>query len=328
MKKLQIYLLVVLATLFAGCETEGEFRDMSYYNPEVTFNPIELNQQYRVTYNGSESPYISKSEKTFKLEVFKKDDATNTPVLTENECPSDKGITLIQPIEKELAVYTAETYISYTPTFSDITGYNVLFKTYAITPNAANYIPVSELPGDMTIVSEADPETVLFTMPLTAESNGAKPYIMKLSDTEFLTVPESDEPDPESGYCKVRFLYTQDAFPDYPELTLVVYLATTNYNKFSDPIATITLKAGEISEYVTVDNNFFGTGKVGGVFDLIDPNNADNYIVNNEKHGKTSFQFEKCVDNKFMVFRFTDSSHTGGNNVKTKPIDALCTPWK
>ena len=83
MKNLQICLLVLLAALFAGCETEGKFRDTSYYNPQVTFNPTWLQGDYRITYNGSESPYVSKSEKTFKLEIFRKDDATDTPVLAE-----------------------------------------------------------------------------------------------------------------------------------------------------------------------------------------------------------------------------------------------------
>ena len=106
MKNLQICLLVLLAALFAGCETEGKFRDTSYYNPQVTFNPTWLQGDYRITYNGSESPYVSKSEKTFKLEIFRKDDATDTPVLAENECPSDKAITLFRPVGSELAVYT------------------------------------------------------------------------------------------------------------------------------------------------------------------------------------------------------------------------------
>lgn len=77
MKNLQICLLVLLAALFAGCETEGKFRDTSYYNPQVTFNPTWLQGDYRITYNGSESPYVSKSE---RLLSWKFSERTTRPI--------------------------------------------------------------------------------------------------------------------------------------------------------------------------------------------------------------------------------------------------------
>lgn len=326
MKKLQICLLVLLSALFAGCDTEGEFRDMSYYNPEVTFNPIELQNNYRITYNGSESPYISKSEKTFKLEVFKKDDTGNTPVLTENECPSDKAITLIQPIEKELAVYNTEKYISFTPSFSDISGCNVLFKTYPMTANGTNYIPVSELPGNMTIVSEADPETVLFTMPLTAESNEAKPYIMKLSDTEFLEVPTTEEADPAEGHFKFRIFFTADALPNYDELTFELYLANKT-GKESVFYKTILLTPGQVSDYMEVDGNYYGDERIMIFFNIKDKNGNTvatftegkvKLVLRISNYGKTY---------KFMTWRITNSTPNNPSNAMGTRINDFDVEW-
>lgn len=253
MKTLQIYLLVLLSALFAGCDTEGEFLDKSYYNPQVTFNPIELQGNYRITYNGSESPYVSKSEKTFKLEVFKKDDATNTPVLTENECPSDKVITLIQPIEKELAVYSESAYKLFTPLIlfsSEASQYSILFNEYELANNVTSYLPTIEIPGRLSIIKNDDPETVLFSQELTMES-ASNFNLMQLSETEFMSVPEDIEPVPtEAAHCKVRFFYT-DIF-DANEISINVYkieTASWDFASVPEPTATITVKKGELSTY-------------------------------------------------------------------------------
>lgn len=326
MKK-YIFFFSFLITFLVGCETDGDEEDYSYVELKTDFKPQELANKYQVLFNGKDDKLIPKSEVMGKLEVLLKED--NTTVLVEDNITiTNDVLTFIQPLGKELAIYSEDKYVTFNPTVifsTDASQYSIRFKENEMTLAKDNYIAIDDLPGDITIVDKNTPQSPLFTQTLT-KGSGNKLNIMQLSKTDFLGIEENNEPEPATGFCKVRFLYTQDAFPNYPELTLVVYLATTNYNKISDPIATITLKAGKLSEYVTVDNNFFGKGKVGGVFDLVDPNNADNYIVNNEKHTKTSFQFERCVNYKFMTFRFTDSSHTGGNNVKTAYIDALCTP--
>ena len=167
-------------------------------------------------------------------------------MLTVADCPSDKPVTLVQPIEAELALYTAEKYIAFTPSFSDLSGCNLLFKTYEMTPNTTNYIPVSELPGDMTVVSETDPETPILTEPLTIESNGKSVYFVKLSNTDFLKVQETEESDPESKrYTKMRFFYTADAFPGVETMTMILY-STSDWNLFDQQVS-FDLKVGEIS---------------------------------------------------------------------------------
>lgn len=327
MKKLQICLLVLFSALFVGCDTEGELLDTSFYNPKVTFNPIHLNQKYRVTYNGSESPYVSRSEKTFKLEVFKKDDATNTPVLTENECPSDIALTLFSPVGSELAVYTGneDKYTTFTPTIifsGNKDDYTATFNNGEIVEGKANYIAKDNLTGTFRIVRKAD-NTILHEEEITIEAEGKLQY-MQISDTEFLEISEGDEPDPESRqYTKIRFLYTADAFPGHDKLQLVVYLMDLDAAQFTDPIATIELEAGKISEYIQINNDEFGQGVVNGVYDLIDEDG--NMIVDNTQHFNTVIPIWTS-DNKFMTFRFTDPSHQGGDNVSCSPI--LYTPWE
>lgn len=327
MKNLQICLLVLLAALFAGCETEGKFRDTSYYNPQVTFNPTWLQGDYRITYNGSESPYVSKSEKTFELEIFRKDDATDTPVLAENECPSDKAITLFRPVGSELAVYTGneDKYTTFTPTIifsGNKDDYTATFNNGEIEEGETNYIAKDNLTGTFRIVRKAD-NTILYEEEITLEADGTLQF-MQLSDTEFLEIPESDEPDPESRqYTKIRFFYTADAFPEHDKLRLVVYLMDLDAAQFTEAIATIELEAGKISEYIQIDNDAFGQGSVNGVYDLIDENG--NMIVDNTQHFNTSIQIGTS-DNKFMTFRFVDPSHQGGDNVGCSRI--LYTPWE
>lgn len=326
--KYYIFFFSFLMMFLTGCDTEGEITDNGFITLETRFLPQEMAQKYQVFFNGDKDIYIPRDKATGKLEVFSKVD--NTLALVEDDITiTNEGLTFVQPLGKEIALYDKDKYRTFTPTViysDDASQYSVLFKENEMTLAKDNYVAIDELPGDMTIISKNAPQLPLFTQTLTKESE-SKLNVMQLSATEFLRIEENDEPEPATGFCKVRFLYTQDAFPDYPELTLVVYVTNKTYSKISDPVATITLKAGKLSEYVTIDNNFFGQGKVGGLFDLVDPNNADNYIVNNEKHTKTSFQFDKCVKYKFMTFRFTDSSHTGGNKVKAKHIEALCTPW-
>lgn len=326
----RIYLLLSLCfALFslAGCDTDLENIDTGFYSVQPTFNPYELTNNYRVTYNDSESSYISRSEKSFKLEVFRRDDATNTPVLTVDDCPSDKPVTLVHPVEQELAVYTGneDKYTTFMPTIifiGDKNDYTVTFNGGEIEVGIVNYIAKDNLTGTLKIVRKADSST-LYEEEITLEAGG-KLQFMQLSDTAFMEIPKSDEPDPESKqYEKLRFFYTADAFPGHDKLRLVVYLMGTS--QFSDPIVTIELEANKLSDYIQVDHYTFGEKRVDAVYDLIVPETGEK-IVDNVVHIQTMIIIEDRF--KFMTFRFSDPTHKGGDNVQSPKVENLCVLWE
>lgn len=324
-----IFLFAILTILLAGCDTEGDNIEHGYTVLETSFMPQELKDNYRVTFNGDESPYISKNTTTVKLEVFPKEGDVLSPILTEEKWLTTEPITFFQPVGKELAIYSEEEYQVFKPAIifsNDESQYSVQFKGSAIKVGENNYIDKAELPGKLTIKNKVN-GTELYSQELTVETPNTF-TVMQLSENEFLPIEDSSEADPEAGSFKVRFLYTTDAFPNYPELKLVLYLASTDFSQFSPPIATITIKAGELSEYVVMDNNYFDTGKVAGVYDLINPNDGS-YIVNNLTDFQTSLAYDtyNSTNFKFMTFRFTDPNNVEHDGVKATPIDALCTPW-
>ena len=217
--------------------------------------------------------------------------------------------------------------MSFTPVIlyaGEETDYTATFDGGELINRYANYITPDHLDGILKIIRNSDGQT-LFEQNVTLTPEG-QINVMQLSDTDFLEIPESNEPDPESKqFTKIRFFYTADAFPGNDELQLVVYLMDLSAMQFSEPIATINLKAGELSEYIQIDNNYFGEGMVNAVYDLIDKDG--NKIVDNTVHFNTLI-YINTTDYKFMTFRFTDPSHAGGDNVECVRINELCIPWE
>lgn len=331
MKRIHLLWSLCLA-LFAltGCDTNLEEIDTSFYNVKPTFNPIELQQQYRVTYNGSENPYISRSEKTFKLEIFKNDDATNTPVLTENECPSDKAITLFRPINQELAIYKEDAYKSIKPSiifFGDPNQYSIRFKTYIMIGDEINYIPISELPGDMTIVNKDDEATPLFTQTLTAGTDG-NINIMQLDETTFVDVPEDNEPDPANNRTfKVRLFYTDTDF-SADELKIDFYRCDYNLwwgqeelQKYGSPFI---VKKGEISDYIELE--FLSEDAFTGILcDITDAANPNNIITT---YYDCIIDFASYVTDDGVTSKYKKCTMQLLSGPQLKVLDGLSTKWQ
>lgn len=324
-------LFAILALMLNSCDTNGEFIDEGYNEVGTSFMPQNISSNYRVTFNGKESPYIGKGEEFVKIEVFEKNSDSEQPILVENNWSVSQPITFVQSLGEKLGTYSKEEYLEFTPAvvFSEnATNYSVQFESYELQLGSINYIAKEDLPGTLSIKNKADNQQ-LYSEEITVNSPQTF-TIIQLSTTDFLGVNEENKPeDPEVGTFKVRFLYTQDAFPDYPELKLVLYYMSLGFDQFSDPVATITLKANELSEYVTINQNYFNEGTTYGIFDLIDPNDESNYIVNNLDDLDPSIDYTLNSSNKykFLTFRFTDMNHTGHNGVRTNWIPALNEEW-
>ena len=332
MKK-SLFVFVFVSIFFAGCDTEGDPITTGYVKLNTSFKPSELGQNYRITFNGNESRYIQRDNPTGTLEVFPVSGNTTIPVLKEeNWTTTNDEIVFIKPVGSELAIYSEDKYITFIPNviFSgDANLYSLRLNEDELTIGKENYIPKSNLPGTLKIINK-ESNNELFAQELTANSSD-NVNIMQLSDTDFLEISETSEADPENGFFKARMFYTADAFPGHSELTLILRLANKKGKNPSEPIATITLKANKLSEYILIDNNYYGEGYVVGTYDLID--NDGNKIVDYTTKMKSATMFKDFPYGrtyKFMTFRITNKNPQQENqdDIRTSKVNALCIPWE
>lgn len=266
-----------------------------------------------------------------KIEVFEKNSDSQQPVLVADNWPASEPITFVLPTGRNLEVYSKDNYFEFTPSVSfsgNATDYSVQFEDHELR-SGINYIAKADLPGTLSIKRKEDGAS-LYSEEIT-ENTPQTLNLIQISTTEFLKVTGENPEDPAEGTFKARFLYTQDAFPDYPELTLVLYHSTTGFELIAEePFATITLKANEISEYITVDPSEFNREYVNAVFDLIDPNDANNYIVNSFEDLETAILYNNHNHKyKFVTLRFKDISgnHQGHDYVRVDEIWSLYVTW-
>ncbi|MFS2828772.1 hypothetical protein AAH084_09885 [Bacteroides faecis] len=328
-KILYSLIISIFIFVFVGCETDGEDMDMGFVVCNVSFVQKDIQNSYEVYYDGEKSINPSmpvKRNSPFKLEVYKVGE--NQPELSQEiTLDNSKNIELLKLVGRDIAISSSlKEYTTFTPiiSYSDPNTdlYTVTFNNGVLSNKVKNYIAEADLSGTLKIVRNADGQ-VLYEQDMTIMPEGQF-SLMQLSDTDFLEMSDGEEPDPDPRqYTKIRFFYTADAFPGHDKLQLIVYLMDLDAMQFTDPIATIDLEAGKISEYIQIDNDTFGQGVVNGVYDLIDENG--NMIVNNMEHLNTSIRIGTS-DNKFMTFRFMDPSHQGGDNVQCPSI--LSTPWE
>ena len=322
--------LTMFLTIFSSCDTEGEDIIMGFSSCNVQFSSQQgINvQNYEIKFNGNTSKngqINGKKGEKRKLEVFEK--GSKEPIFQKDITLGEtKDIELIKTVNNGIDILS-DRYVPFTPAIlysGDEADYTATFDGGELMNNRINYLASDHLKGVLKIVRNKDGMT-LYENEFALTPNG-KINVMQLSDTDFLEIPETDEPAPESKqFTKIRFFYTADAFPGKDELQLVVYLMSLNADQFSDPVATIDLKAGELSKYIQIDNNYFGEGKINAVYDLIDKDG--NKIVDNTIHLNTMIPIG-TTDYKFMTFRFIDPSHQGGDNVGCGDIKNLDIPWE
>ena len=330
-----LYSLIISVFIFAfvGCETNGEEIGTGFVRCTVSFVQDNMQSRYEIYFNGEKSMnHLTYGERnsSVKLEVYKTGE--KQPDLSQEimlDGSGSKNIELIKLVGRNIAISSSVSleYTTFTPiiSYSDPATaddlYTVTFNNEELANKEKNYIAEEDLNGTLRIVRNADGK-ILYEQDMTITEGQFS--LMQLSDSELLEISDGEEPDPVSRqYTKIRFFYTADAFPGHDKLQLVVYLMDLDAMQFTDPIATIDLEAGKISEYIQIDHDTFGQGVVNGVYDLIDEDG--NMIVDNMQHLDTYINIATS-DNKFMTFRFLDPSHQGGDNVQCSPI--LSTPWE
>ena len=327
-KILYYFISFVVLFGFASCDTDDEYIDTTYIKATVVF--IGSSDGYEVRYNGKKTALViyGKENSTGKLEVYKT--GKDTPEISEEITLTDgKKIELLKILGRSIAFASSvseDEYTTFTPyiTFSNgFDKYTVTFNDEKLNLRNENKIANDALEGTLKIIRNSD-GSILYEENMTIVPESTI-NITELGEESFVNLSTSGgESDPESSqYTKIRFIYTADAFPGHNKLELLVYLSDLGFNQFTDPI-TIKLKAGQMSEFIQIDNKTFSEDGVNGVYDLIDENG--NYIVDSMSDLDTGI-FIGNSDYKFLTFRLEDSSenHQCGNMVLCKPISQI--PW-
>lgn len=329
---------MVLFTFLSSCDKNNELDEdvNGYYSFRVSFLPEGYETNYSVVFNNVEvksEGYVNRKKATGRLEIFQKGSVTpefsKEVIITEN----NEIIKLIKVGEHPLDIYDADNYVTFKPVVLFQEGqdenYVVRFNGIDLKNRTTNYLPKNDLTGTLEILKKEESNPLLIQdITIVPES---QLNFMQLSESDFLFIPENNEPTPESKqYTKVRFFYTQNDFPQSKNLKLIIFLTDKKYKKFYEA-HTILLKPGEISEYVLIDHFHFNENFIRAVYDLIDID-TNTKIVNNEKHTKTELKFGKNSSSEdggyqFETIRFTDATGLGGNNVKSNDISELRIEW-
>ena len=261
MKKLQIYLLVLLSALLAGCETGGEFRDTAftlYSIKTINTPPGFTDKDLTLTLNGENirnEYFPGREERAGTLKVAHPD---YTPLEQANyTLKPDQIIQLLFLPGKTIELYDGENHIRFNVSLIVNSGYTAELNGQPIVAGT-NYIDKGKSSGDLEIYKEGEPVPVA-TIPVAIEE-GMDMNVMQLNETTFVEVPSDDEPDPASDkILKARFLYSGDEVLTMDEIRLDFYLLNEfSYEFMSDAgiVGSVTLQKGQLSEYIELDCSF------------------------------------------------------------------------
>lgn len=331
--KSYIYLfLSIFLFLLISCDTEGEDMYSGYISFTTSFvYPTDAYDNYRVVFNGYEitkgkSMQVDRKNPTGTLEVYQI--GSNTPEFSkEITVEANDTVRLIKLDGELIDVYSEEDYISFNVNIiysneGQENLYKVVFNDLELN-NGVNYMSKKDdLTGSIEIYKEE--ETIpVFSKAISLDS-GSSINIMQLSETEFLSVPTNDEPDPESErYTKVRFFYTSDGIPDVASVKLIVYATDYGlYSTFAEIGSIEELKVGELSAYLTCDWQYFtlinGKSTIF-LYDLINLATGEKIVDHTVK--KVSTSLSQSSNWKFATQRIISSGK------KMTQVSALCSSW-
>ncbi|MGJ1410546.1 hypothetical protein ACR78Z_12800 [Sphingobacterium thalpophilum] len=341
MKTFINYIVTGLLLMTVSCQKDPQLHTHitdGFYEVSADFiYPAQAENNYVIlldgdTLKGGLAGNVDRMNNKVKVEVFEKGKQT-AEFAQEVEITNSHNLQFIKIPGQAVTIYDAEKYTTLNPTVLFQQGtdenYRIFFNGTELQNRTLNYLLKANLSGKFEIRKKGD-NSVLYEQDLTI-SSGSQLNVMQLSASDFLLIPDDNEPDPQTKqYTKVRFFYTQDAFPQSKELHLVIYYADFAFSDFYEA-KTIVLKPGELSDYILIDHFHFGEKYVNGVYDLIDPA-TNTKIVDNSVHFETVLAFgsnNSTLDGgyKFETIRFTDATHTGGDNVKSTGIPELRKVW-
>lgn len=256
MKRIIHYLLFLIFLITAiSCNTDGDIKDTSYVSYEFSmFYPQGTTSDYEFVFNGKKGTtgIVPSSDNTGLLQIFSKEDKDKT--LFSQIVTVENGKIQFIKIGDTIKVYNSDEYISFTSAVLS-TDYSLWFNGYECINNSVNYIPSNQSKGKFEIKSK-DNSSIIWSSKEREIKNGAKYTFLPLNEKEFLEVPDDTEPNPSNNMeCKVRLFYPNGEF-DADSIRFDIYRVDINSWDWSSPLsitASVTLKKGELSQYVTFD---------------------------------------------------------------------------
>lgn len=327
---------MLVVTMLAGCDTEGEEISHSYttYSVNVLYpeNFSELDALH-ITLDGENilnTPFPGKNERNGLLEITYQD---YIPLDTAVTLQPNQNLQILLLPGKVIELYDEESYITFTGSFI-FDGYVAKLNGQELV-NGLNYIRKDKAVGNLGIY-EAGNDVPVAEIPVNIE-NGSNLNVMKLGDS-FVEVPADTEPDPVSNkILKARFLYQGDETLALDEIRLDFYVHDDwCWAFFDDCVASVTLKKGEFSDYIELDLSFRDTdfydicmdGAYGYSFyyDVIDPV-TENILINH--NDESSMVGANDFPSDGMTWTYKKGTFVlkdGGNSCDFE--SALSTPWE
>ncbi len=260
MKNIYLFWTYCLAVfLLAGCDTDGDGIELSFTSYSIrVINPSNFEDLKNITVtidgeNLKETTFKGRGEKNGTLKVSYLD---YTPV--EQNITLQPGATLellLQP-GKVIELYDEKNYITFTGSFILNEGYTAKLNEQELV-QGLNYIHNEKMQGDLKFYKEGEaaPIATISDIHLVKDANL---NVMQLSENEFVEIPIDDEPEPTSNkVLKARFLYLGDEVLSMDELRIDFYILNQwSYEFISNPVGSITIEKGKLSEYVELDTSF------------------------------------------------------------------------
>lgn len=280
MAKIKHLLFVLCAILcLAGCDTEGDIIDTSYSELSVSFvYPSDAREKYDVLVNGEKAEgtaYFKGNEA--QLDIYEK---TSGKLEFSKKVPAGR-ISLIQLPGVEMDEYSEDTYSRITVKISDQGGEPLSSEEYAAYFNeqelsfdsrvgSKNYIRNDKLEnGTFKLCKKATGEVLYEQGNITLKPNGNLTVMEnETAPSGFLYFPASDVEPEDEYHPMIRFVYFNDNFPEATKIRFKLYAFNRGNNPqitpFEAPNNEITLTAGLISDYVSIDLNKYFGGAAGG----------------------------------------------------------------
>lgn len=162
---------------------------------------------------------------------------------------------LLQP-GKVIELYDEKDYITFTGSFILNEGYTAKINEQILV-QGLNYIRNEIRQGDLKFYKEGEtaPVATISDISLVQDANL---NVMQLTDNEFIEIPVDDEPEPTSNkILKARFLYLGDDVLSMDKVRIDLYILNQwSYEFISNPVASITIEKGKLSEYLDLDASF------------------------------------------------------------------------
>lgn len=337
-----ISLLFFISILLAGCEKEGESIDTEFTSYQISVvypNDFSDLANFTATFDGqniSKTLFPGKGEQTGTLKLIYQDYNVFEQQVT---LKSGEAIRVILLPGKIIKLYSEQDYIPFNGSFILNSGYVAKLNGQELV-DGLNYIHKDKANGDIEFYKRNnEQESLVATMHDVAIVADMKINIMQLEETTFIEIPEDEEPDPSSNkILKARFLYLGDEVLSMDKVRMDFFVHDDwCWAFFAEPVATITLEKGKLSDYIVLDYSFKEPDLYGGCtaeaygysfyYDVVDP--VSQTIIADHNNYVTSLGINNVPTIDYMSWTYKKGTFIlkdSGNACNFQ--SGLSTPWE